>query len=246
MIFVGCCGIPKSFEKYLKEFNVVELNSTFYKFPRLKTVKKWREKASKDFVFCVKVFQGITHPISSPTWRKSGLSEDELKKLKNKVGFLKPTKYTLKFWKETIKICNVLNSPVCIIQLPKSFKDVQENLENAKTFFSKIRRNKVEIAIELRGWKENNIKKLCKEFELIDCCDPFLRLPTYITKKKIAYFRLHGSPPGKKLYNYKYKKNDLLKLKKIIKKIKAKKTYVFFNNIWMYKDSLKFKKMLGA
>ena len=70
-LHVGCCGFPIPQRKYVVEFDVVELQSTFYRIPRLSTAKKWRDTAPKDFIFTVKAFQGITHSINSPTWKLS-------------------------------------------------------------------------------------------------------------------------------------------------------------------------------
>ena len=61
MIKVGCAGFPTSMERYFGNFRLVELNSTFYQYPREKTVEGWREKAQKDFEFTVKAHQDISH-----------------------------------------------------------------------------------------------------------------------------------------------------------------------------------------
>lgn len=70
-IHVGCCGFPIAMSEYFKKFNLVELQSTFYKLPLERTAKKWRSIAPANFKFTVKAFQGISHPIESPTWRNS-------------------------------------------------------------------------------------------------------------------------------------------------------------------------------
>jgi uncharacterized protein YecE (DUF72 family) len=242
-IHVGCCGWAVSMKKYFENFSTIEIQSTFYKLPQIKTVEKWKEQAPKDFIFCVKAFQGITHPITSPTWRRSGLKEEELKKLKDKVGFLKPTKEVLNFWNETLKICKVLSSPICLIQLPSSFEENEENIKNAEKFFSKIKRNEVKIALELRGWSEEGFSKLCKKFDLIEVTDPFVKLPTYL--KDLAYFRLHGSyEKGRINYNYKYSKAELEKLKNIISNLKVKEAFVLFNNVFMKDSATEFIQLL--
>ena len=60
MIGVGCCGFPTSMKKYFETFNLVELNNTFYTYPREKTVEDWREKAPGNFEFTVKAHQDIS------------------------------------------------------------------------------------------------------------------------------------------------------------------------------------------
>ncbi|MEM1989594.1 MAG: DUF72 domain-containing protein, partial [Candidatus Bathyarchaeia archaeon] len=61
MIKVGCCGYPVSQKRYYEEFSLVELNTTFYKYPSQTTVSKWRRSAPKDFEFTVKAHQDISH-----------------------------------------------------------------------------------------------------------------------------------------------------------------------------------------
>jgi uncharacterized protein YecE (DUF72 family) len=244
MIYIGCCGFPIGMKRYFKKFKTVEIQTTFYRIQKDKTVKRWCEEAPKDFIFNIKVFQGITHPIKSPTWRRSGLKEEELNKLGNKVGFLRPTREVFNFWNLMISYARILNTKVLLIQLPASFKDSKENWDNAERFFRKAKREKFEIAIELRKWDKKRTEKFCKKFKLIDCCDPFVRMPTYLGKSKIAYLRLHGSPPGKKMYNYKYNSEDLRELKMKLDGIKARKIFILFNNIHMKQDALRFMRMI--
>lgn len=49
-------------DEYVKQFNCIELNSTFYNLFDEGTISKWAEKAEdRDFLFCPKVYQGISH-----------------------------------------------------------------------------------------------------------------------------------------------------------------------------------------
>lgn len=57
---------------YYREFNVIELQTTFYKPVSSKTLEKYRREAPAGFEFAVKAWQAITHPFSSPTWKKAG------------------------------------------------------------------------------------------------------------------------------------------------------------------------------
>ncbi len=236
MIKVGCCGFQKSREKYFQTFKLVELQETFYDLPTEERIKKLREEAPEDFEFTVKCFQGITHPSTSPTWRRSKIKSNE------NYGDLKDTKEVLDAWNKMLKICKTLKAKICLIQLPASFKDDEKNIKNAFNFFSKIDRNNLEIAIELRGWSKENIRMLCEKFNLIHSVDPFASTP--VIQSKIAYFRLHGSPPGKRMYNYKYTRDDLLRLYEMIKKINASEIYVLFNNIFMFEDAIEFMNII--
>jgi uncharacterized protein YecE (DUF72 family) len=46
---------------YAREFDTVEIDSTFYRVPTVKTVEQWRERAPKGFIFSAKLPQRITH-----------------------------------------------------------------------------------------------------------------------------------------------------------------------------------------
>jgi uncharacterized protein YecE (DUF72 family) len=51
----------KWFEFYCHHFNTVELNVTFYRFPRLSFLESWYDRSPDDFVFTVKAPRIITH-----------------------------------------------------------------------------------------------------------------------------------------------------------------------------------------
>lgn len=65
--WVGKIYPPKTKEKdflqhYVNHYNSIELNATHYKVYGEAGIKKWAEKAGgKDFKFCPKLYQGITH-----------------------------------------------------------------------------------------------------------------------------------------------------------------------------------------
>ena len=55
----------KWFEFYNNSFQTLELNVTFYRFPRLNVLENWYEKSSPQFRFSVKAPRAITHFKSS-------------------------------------------------------------------------------------------------------------------------------------------------------------------------------------
>jgi len=252
-IFVGCCGARKSLKEYSKIFSTLEVQSTFYRLPRKETAEKWRKEVPKEFVFSVKCFQGVTHPCTSPTWRRYGGKPEGRKE---NYGLLQPTDEVFNSWEGTKEICRVLKAKFCLIQLPASFRETEENIANAFEFFRRIKpqREEFKIAVELRGWSEENIKRLCAKYNLIDCCDIFAREPVYPPKAvtevclrtatSVAYIRLHGSPPGRKMYSYKYTARDFKILKEKLESLAAKEIYLYFNNIYMFEDAKRFKKYI--
>jgi uncharacterized protein YecE (DUF72 family) len=241
-LLIGCCGIPDGLAKYSREFEVVELNSTFYKLPRSETTSKWRETVPKDFVFAVKCHQAVTHAVTSPTWKRSGIKD--YAKLEGRVGFLKPTIEVFDFWRQTLEICRTLKSPVCLIQLPASFKETEENKRNLQEFFSKIDRADMTIALELRGWSKEGFRDVCERYNLTSCVDSFKEEPVWLSEKKIAYLRLHGSYEKNRInYRHRYSVKELGELKNKIDMIDAEEIYCLFNNLWMRDNALEFKRM---
>lgn len=75
--YIGCSGFyykhwkgtfypeglaqTKWFSYYAEHFNTLELNVTFYRFPRLPAVRNWYNLAPPDFQFSVKAPKAITH-----------------------------------------------------------------------------------------------------------------------------------------------------------------------------------------
>jgi uncharacterized protein YecE (DUF72 family) len=65
--WVGKIYPPKTKEKdflqhYVEHYNSIELNATHYKVYGETGIRKWAEKAKgKDFVFCPKMYKGVTH-----------------------------------------------------------------------------------------------------------------------------------------------------------------------------------------
>lgn len=225
MIKVGCCGFPTSMERYFATFSLVELNNTFYQYPRGKTVEGWRGKAPKSFEFTVKAHQDISH------------------KAKLKIGEI-----SLQAFSRMKEICRTLNAKILLIQTPNSFKP--DNLEDAQRFFEQINREDLVLVWETRGpaWesKENHNKlgQILEKLDITHVTDPFRIMPAYAGR--IAYFRLHGL--GEKMYYYQYSDMELQKLRELILPYErnGKEVYVLFNNLSMFEDGMRFKEYLNS
>lgn len=246
-IKVGVCAFTK---KYYQLVTVVELQRTFYNIPREKTVHRWREEAPSHFEFTFKVFQGLTHPINSPTWRRfRGKLDDAKAKL---VGNLQLNDYTIEILNEMVEIARILKSPLVIVQTPSRFKYNDENMSNAIEFFKQFDKllSKANldtmIGWEPRGnWLENYgaIKEICNKVpRLIHVTDPFFHDPAII--KRIVYFRLHGKPYLNYKYQYSQKDYRLLRdiLGKIISEHEIESIYIMFNNVKMLDNAKEFEK----
>jgi uncharacterized protein YecE (DUF72 family) len=238
MLRVGCCGFPVGLSRYARELSVAEVQKTFYRIPGEETVRRWREAVPDDFIFTVKAWQGITHPARSPTYRKAGivLSEDEW----NRLGHFQPTEPVFEGWRKTREVAALLNAPVILLQAPPSFRQTAKHEGNLEAFLSRIDRGRARIALEIRApWDRMRLEDLCREFDLIHCVDPFREAP--VTGQP-RYLRLHGSPPGNRMYSYKYTGENLQWLHDRIAAWEAEgDVFCLFNNISMWEDARAFR-----
>ena len=237
MIKVGCCGFPGGMKKYFQEFSLVEVQKTFYSPPKVETAQRWRTHAGEGFEFTLKAWQLITHPASSPTYRKAGINVED----REKYGFFRPTEEVFSAWERTREIAEALEASVVVFQCPPRFTQSEEHISNLKSFFGSIERGSFTFALELRSpWDRELLGELCEELKLVHCVDPLQEEPV---TQRLAYFRLHGSYEGGRI-NYRHRYSDE-ELKAVLKKAMEYDTaYVLFNNIYMGEDAKRFLELL--
>ena len=194
----------KWFSYYCEHFNTLELNSTFYKFPTVKTLEGWHNKSPDDFLFAVKAPRLITHT------KKLIDCASELddfynackKGLKDKMGCL-------------------------LFQFPPSFKYSSEALELVLRSLKLTFKNVIEFRDV--SWWNKEVYDAFKANNIIFCSVSHPRVPEdIITTSSTAYVRLHGNP---KIFYSSYSEAYLSNLHHILMKNKElKDAYVFFNN----------------
>ena len=205
-------------KKYHEKFRLVELNSTFYRYPKTSTVLRWRRKAPENFEFTVKAHQEISH------------------KHKFKI------EPSVKAFEQIKKICDTLSARILLIQTPGSLRP--DKLPDAQEFFNKINRERLMVVWETRGtsWDEpktrEKLAKVLQELDVSHVTDPFRNMPAYTGE--VAYFRLHGL--GERMYYYQYTDVELKKLYYFVEPLESegKEIYVLFNNLSMFDDGLRF------
>ncbi len=242
MIKVGCCGYPVSRNKYYNFFDVIEIQSTFYKLPMVKTAIRWREEAPPNIEFIVKAWQAITHPWGMPTWRRYGKTPPpgEL----DNYGYLRYTVENIDAWRRIDEVRKALNTDKVLIQLPPKLSISNKNIDEIRRFLLEIGRGDVHLILEPRhdSWEHSMVKRLFEELDIVHCVDPFKGRPW--RTGGFYYLRLHGINGYN--YGYKYTDDDLLKLSEFISKLRPKKaTYVMFNNKYMFEDALRFKNIIN-
>jgi uncharacterized protein YecE (DUF72 family) len=231
---IGCCGFRSSRESYYPVLAAVEVQHTFYQPPQVSTVKQWRKEAPADFEFTIKAWQLITHKATSPTFRRLKQQFTEVEK--SEAGSFNPSEIVKHAWEVSMECARALKAKAVLFQCPASFRPTNDNVENLVKFFREVQREKLNLCWEPRGdWPEDLVQALCHDLNLWHVVDPFSRKT--VTPQR-CYFRLHGRDG----WRYTYEDSELEELKAMLPETGI--SYVFFNNLQMKKDALKFKEIV--
>ncbi|MCZ3365247.1 MULTISPECIES: DUF72 domain-containing protein [Methanobacterium] len=217
--FLGCSGwyyndwagnfypekLSKSrwLEYYSKQFNTVEINNTFYRFPSEKTVKGWYNKTPDNFKLTLKANQVITHRrrfknTQSTLTRFYGLAEI----LNEKLG------------------CILFQVP------PQKSKDI-DFLKNAVNQFDLSKNNIIEFRHP--SWYNDEVYDLLNESEVGFCSVSSADLPDdLVTTANITYIRFHGV--GSEKYHYLYSDKELKEWVDKLKESNSDQVFCYFNN----------------
>ena len=248
-VLVGCCGFPVSRNKYFTKFKLVELQNTFYDLPSESSAISLRNAIPADAVLTMKAWQVITHPATSPTWKRMRRKpEGELERY----GYLRPSRENLKAWEKTLDIAKILRVRAVVLQTPPSFKFSDDNLQSVIKFFEQalsITPRDMLICWEPRGdWNlHRNALRQVTELGIVHVVD-ILKNDPIISDVGVLYVRLHGLGRGEVNYRYKYTDNDLENLaRKVLDHGNSvHEAYVLFNNVYMFDDASRFKHILEA
>lgn len=207
---------------YSQIFDIVEINSTFYRKPTVKTLKKWIDETPDDFKFFIKIPKTISH--QKPFENKEKEISDFCTYIKTNLGE---------------KLAGFL------FQFPPSFHNTQENLiwinENLPDDFITV--------VEFRhiSWWTDEVFKVFKDTKWVFSGTSFpgnLPEDIIVTNPNIGYYRLHGKPT---LYKSPYTEDFLNNLAEKIEETN-REFYIMFNNTWgtaAVENSLYLKKILN-
>ena len=213
---------PKNFlDYYIKHFQTVEINNSFYRLPQKKTFAEWRDSVPKDFLFAVKASRYITHMKKLGDPKKSiKLFFDRVEALGNKLG------------------------PI-LFQLPPRWHCNADRLAD----FLKALPKKYQYTFEFRDqtWINPEIEKILKKHNSAFCIYDlnYFTSPKTVTAD-FVYIRLHG-PNG--AYAGSYSDKQLKEWAKDIKKWhkEGRSVYCYFDNDesgYAPKDALRLRKMV--
>jgi uncharacterized protein YecE (DUF72 family) len=159
----------KMLNYYLRFFDTVEINNSFYRLPTEKAIEEWRESTPKNFLFAVKASRYLTH----------------MKKLKD------PDEGLQNF----LPVVTNLNEKLgpILFQLPPRW---HSNIERLSAFLEALPKDH-QFSFELRdrSWLIKDVYDLLKQYNAALCIYDLAGFlsPIEITAD-FTYIRLHG--PG--------------------------------------------------
>lgn len=194
----------KWFEFYSTQFNTLELNVTFYRFPQSAVLERWYAQSPPNFCFAVKAPRLITH------YKQFNECESLLN------DFYDAVQHGLK---EKLG--------VVLFQLPPSFTYSTERL----TRIVQNLRSGVHNVVEFRnaGWWKPEVYETLKANKITFSGISYPALPaTAVVNHAIAYYRFHGVP---QLYYSAYTHPVLEEVAgSLLKNKNVKEVFLYFNN----------------
>ncbi len=190
---------------YVKDFDTVELNNTFYQLPNESTFDAWRETTPSDFLFAVKGSRFITHMIKLKDAERGLVNfMPRAERLRGKLGPI--------LW-----------------QLPPGWKVNLERLEEFLSLLPPEHRYTFELRNET--WMTDGVLELLKKYNAAFC---IYELAGYHSPIELTadwtYVRLHGPTSFKYQGSYSDAQMEewAERIRMWSKKLKA--IYVYFDN----------------
>jgi uncharacterized protein YecE (DUF72 family) len=178
-------GTPagKRLALYVNEFDTVELNASFYRWPRDTTFAGWRERLPEQFTMTIKAHRGLTH------YRRLKSPEP---------------------WVERFERCWTALGDRAEALLVQLHPDVERDDERLDHFLT-VMPDRIPVAMELRhpSWDHPDVYRLLERHDAayVVMSGAGLTTAPRVTAR-LAYLRLHG-PADEALYHGSYPEAEL-------------------------------------
>lgn len=199
-------GLPqrKWFEFYCESFNTVELNVTFYRYPKLEALQGWYKRSPDNFRFTVKAPRLITH----------------YKKFNNALREARDFYQLVSRGLEEKLGCILFQLPPNLVYSEQTFENILATLDNAFL-------NVIEFRHE--SWWNENTYKVLRENRITFCGISYPGLPDRVIRSvPVMYYRFHGVP---ELYASSYSTKEMRQITNEINAFRGiTDVYIYFNN----------------
>lgn len=214
MITVGCAGFPVPATRYFREFSFVEVQETHVSLPGPGTIRRWRREAPEGFRFALLG----PREIGQEGFRDGKVIETALKSIS--------------------AIAEELSARTAVFIAPPELQATRANKGIVKEFLVSVKPRFERVVFEpAPGWDPDECDEMAAEVGAVAARDPLL---AGISKRQIAYYRLHG-PAGHKS---RYEDPAIERLGEIARTAKHTDATYVFTNVDMFADAKRFKKAL--
>ncbi len=215
-------GTPRSkmLDEYVRHFDVVEINSSYYRLPDARMFDRMEEKTPDGFEFIVKLYKGMTHEIEDDAAMYRSLSEA-----------VAPLREAHKFGGY-------------LAQFPWKFKNTTDSRDHLSLLKEHLGVDPLFVEFRHDSWMKPEVFEFLRSAGLGYCCvdEPNLKgliPPVVRATTSEGYVRFHGRNSanwwgrgGGDRYDYDYGEDELREWSNKLATLeeKVKKVYAFFNN----------------
>jgi len=237
---------------YAEHFNLVEVNSTFYRIPEARIVRNWCEQTPDGFIFDVKLHRVLSRHSTPSMMLPAALRPKEPHRGKVELTPALQKAVVRLFLRgiEPFAKCGKLGA--LLLQLSPSFSPRHHRLAELDSLFELLDGYKVAVELRNRGWlipemlsaTERYFRTRKVTFVMVDGPDDphFMVVPSIdlITNKRLAYLRAHGRNARAYIrertvagrFDYDYPKEELEEIaERAARSVRqAEEMHVVFNN----------------
>jgi uncharacterized protein YecE (DUF72 family) len=214
MITVGCAGFPVPATRYFKEFSFVEVQETHLSLPGRGTIRRWRREAPDGFRFALLGPRNV----GQEGFRVGKVTETALESIEG--------------------VADALQARTAVFVAPTEFNATRTNKTVLKEFLAEVRKRFDAVVFEPSdGWDLDECDVIAEQVDAVVARDPLVQ---GLSKRNIAYYRLHG-PAGHKS---RYEDPAIERLSEIANEAKHDVATYVFTNVDMFADAKRFKRAL--
>ncbi len=206
-----------SLRAYASVFNFVEVNSTYYEYPDLRAVSRWRSRVPKGFEFTVRSHQDLVKAIR-------GGQQLMLTRVLEKMT----------------DICRRLDANILSILLPDNLALTTKNLtKSLASIASRVTANNLQAAVEIRGRVEKEVLETMSENDIVHSVDISKEEPAF--DSRILYSRLFGKGSSNV---YQFDDEEIKAIADRAASPKFERSILAFHGVRMYGDAARLKAFL--
>ena len=214
MITVGCAGFPVPATRYFKEFSFVEVQETHLSLPGRGTIRRWRREAPDGFRFALLGPRNV----GQEGFRVGKVTETALENIEG--------------------VADALQARTAVFVAPAEFTPTKTNKSVLSEFLADVRKRFDHVIFEpCEGWDLDECDGLAEQVDAVVARDPLVQ---GLSKRNVAYYRLHG-PAGHKS---RYEDPAIERLSEIAHDAGHDTATYVFTNVDMFADAKRFKKSL--